>query len=88
MTIRTKPLNSIPVTCITCGNILTRQYSYYIYKLKNHKSSVFTTMGLHRAARFEHRNSPDIFEQRTLDDADLQNPCCRRHIYYLAKKNL
>lgn len=88
MTIMSSSTDRLPVKCTTCGNILTKQYSSYIYTLRAYRSNSFSGIGLHRAVEFEDVYGITNVEQSILDRICISNKCCSRHICYLAKKHL
>ena len=63
----------IPVKCYTCGNVLADKYRFYLEKVsevKNIEETTYATNG----------NIEKTIEGRTLDNMNLRNICCRRHI--------
>jgi DNA-directed RNA polymerase subunit N (RpoN/RPB10) len=69
----------IPVKCFTCGTVLADKYRYYQVKVKEMKLSNDKL----KKADFiyltdEHTDKGP--EGKVLDDLDLHNLCCRRHM--------
>ena len=61
----------IPIKCFTCGDILADKYLYYIKEIdKTSKKETYA----------EKDNFNKTIEGVTLDNLELYNICCRRHL--------
>jgi len=63
----------IPIKCYTCGSVLADKYRYYVEKVEEVKSLNETTYAI--SGKIE-----KTIEGRCLDNLNLKNICCRRHI--------
>ena len=61
----------IPVKCFTCGNVLADKYVYYIKQINNDEK---------KESYAEKDNFNKTIEGNTLDNLELTNICCRRHL--------
>ncbi len=73
----------IPVKCVTCGKVLADKYRYYLEKVRQKKQE---KMGTHddavltRTVYLSKDNTKKTAEGEVLDDLELYDPCCRRHV--------
>ena len=61
----------IPIKCFTCGNVLADKYRYFINQIQQQDDKLKYAV----KDKFEKTK-----EGKTLDDLNLNNVCCRRHI--------
>ena len=61
----------IPVKCFTCGNVLADKYLYYIKQINSDEK---------KESYAEKDNFNKTIEGKTLDNLELTNICCRRHL--------
>ena len=68
----------IPVKCFTCGTVLANKYRYYKVKVKEYKiSKKIDTVDFIYLTEQNTEKGP---EGKILDDLELYNICCRRHM--------
>lgn len=68
----------IPVKCFTCGTVLGNKYRYYKVKVKEYKiSKKIDTVDFIYLTEQNTEKGP---EGKILDDLELHNICCRRHM--------
>ena len=68
----------IPVKCFTCGTVIADKYRYYQAKVKEAKLSKKSNNV--EFIYFTEENVEKSVEGRVLDDLELKNLCCRRHM--------
>ena len=68
----------IPIKCVTCGNVLANKYRYYLNQVRSAKLAkgiqVDTVMYLNA------KNAEKTVEGTVLDQMQIRNVCCRRHM--------
>lgn len=72
----------IPIKCVTCGNVLADKYLYFLEQVRRKKmekgmqvdSIVYYTKAM---SKTEVTKTP---EGEVLDELELTNVCCRRHM--------
>lgn len=73
----------IPIKCFTCGFVLADKYQYFCEQVK--KIKLRDNKSLEKVEyltnEYLEKNKLDKTPEGTvLDEIDLTNPCCRRHI--------
>jgi DNA-directed RNA polymerase subunit N (RpoN/RPB10) len=68
----------IPVKCFTCGTVIADKYRYYQAKVKEAKLSKKSNNV--EFIYFTEDNIEKSVEGKVLDDLELKNLCCRRHM--------
>ena len=69
----------IPVKCFTCGTVLADKYRYYQVKVKEAKLSNDKLKKVNFIYLTDEHTDKGP-EGKALDDLDLNNLCCRRHM--------
>lgn len=68
----------IPIKCVTCGYVLADKYRYYLNQVRSAKLAkgiqVDTVMYL------TSKNAEKTVEGTVLDQMQIRNVCCRRHM--------
>jgi DNA-directed RNA polymerase I, II, and III subunit RPABC5 len=68
------PDRLFPIKCFTCGNVLIQKYRYYCEQKLEHKKEG-------DSVKYLTKDQIDkTFEGKLLDDMDITNLCCRRHM--------
>lgn len=76
----------IPIKCFTCGNVLANKYRFYLERVKELKISKQSEGGsgsgadMDRVVYLTSENMEKTAEGRVLDELNLFNVCCRRHM--------
>jgi len=68
----------IPVKCFTCGNVLADKYRYYQDKVKQRKMK--EGLDVDKVVYLTKKNVEKTAEGYVLDELQLLNACCRRHM--------
>ena len=68
----------IPVKCFTCGNVLADNYRYYQDKVKQRKMK--EGFDVDKVVYLTKKNVEKTAEGHVLDELQLFNACCRRHM--------
>ena len=68
----------IPVKCFTCGMVLADKYRYYQNEVRKIKLS--QGVDLEKVVYLTKTKVEKTPEGKVLDDLDLGNVCCRRHM--------
>jgi len=68
----------IPVKCFTCGEVLGAKYRAYLARVRELKLA--NNQSLDRVVYLTPNNTQKTPEGRVLDELQLDNVCCRRHI--------
>jgi len=68
------PDRLFPIKCFTCGNVLSAKYQYYKDQLLEQKKEPKKTEYLTK------EKVGKTLEGKLLDDLDLTNICCRKHM--------
>ncbi len=68
----------IPVKCFTCGNVLADKYRYYQAEVRRIKIQKGTN--IEKVVYLTKDNIEKTPEGTVLDNLNLTNVCCRRHI--------
>ena len=73
----------IPVNCVTCGKVLANKYRYYLEQVRKKKQEKMGTEDgafISRTVYLTKENTKKTAEGEVLDDLELTDPCCRRHM--------
>ena len=68
----------IPIKCFTCGNVLADKYRYYQAEVRRIKIQKGTN--IEKVVYLTKDNIEKTPEGTVLDNLNLTNMCCRRHI--------
>ena len=68
----------IPIKCFTCGNVLADKYRYYQAEVRRIKIQNGTN--IEKVVYLTKDNIEKTPEGTVLDNLNLKNVCCRRHI--------
>ena len=68
----------IPIKCFTCGNILADKYRFYQEQVRQLKLS--KGKNINKVVYLIGANSEKTPEGIVLDNLQLKNVCCRRHM--------
>lgn len=68
----------IPVKCFTCGEVLADKYRAYLARIREIKLA--NNQPVDRVVYLTATNTQKTAEGRVLDDLQLTNVCCRRHM--------
>jgi DNA-directed RNA polymerase subunit N (RpoN/RPB10) len=68
----------IPIKCFTCGNVLADKYRYYQAEVRRIKIQKGTN--IEKVVYLTKDNIEKTPEGTVLDNLNLTNVCCRRHI--------
>ena len=68
----------IPVKCFTCGCVLADKYRLYLNKVKEIKMR--DKQSLTKVVYLTNSNLEKTAEGTVLDELNLKDPCCRRHM--------
>uniref|UniRef100_A0A6C0H6L9 DNA-directed RNA polymerase n=1 Tax=viral metagenome TaxID=1070528 RepID=A0A6C0H6L9_9ZZZZ len=68
------PDRLFPIKCFTCGNVLSQKYQYYCEQLLEQKKDLKKTEYLTK------ETVEKTVEGKLLDDLDIINICCRKHM--------
>jgi DNA-directed RNA polymerase subunit N (RpoN/RPB10) len=68
----------IPVKCFTCGNVLADKYRYFLAEVRKRKLQ--NGINLDKVAYLTPNNIEKTPEGIVLDELELKNVCCRRHM--------
>jgi DNA-directed RNA polymerase subunit N (RpoN/RPB10) len=69
----------IPVKCVTCGAVLADKYRYYLNEVRKRKMEKGGAT-VQRTVYLTATNAKKTPEAEVLDELQLFNPCCRRHM--------
>jgi DNA-directed RNA polymerase I, II, and III subunit RPABC5 len=68
----------IPIKCFTCGCVLADKYRLYLNKVKEIKMR--DKQSLTKVVYLTNSNLEKTAEGTVLDQLNLKDPCCRRHM--------
>ena len=68
----------IPIKCFTCGCVLADKYRLYLNKVKEIKMR--DKQSLTKVVYLTNSNLEKTAEGTVLDELNLKDPCCRRHM--------
>lgn len=68
----------IPIKCFTCGGVLADKYRYYQEQVR--KMKLMDGKNIKRVVYLTGANSEKTPEALVLDQLELHNVCCRRHM--------
>ena len=68
----------IPIKCFTCGMVLADKYRYYQNEVRRNK--LLLGINPDSVIYLSNTNTEKTVEGKVLDDLDLTNVCCRRHM--------
>jgi DNA-directed RNA polymerase subunit N (RpoN/RPB10) len=68
----------IPIKCVTCGLVLADKYRYYLDEVRKRKLE--TPGGSNKTVYLTAANAKKTAEAEVLDELELHDPCCRRHM--------
>jgi len=68
----------IPVKCFTCGNVLADKYRYFLAEVRKRKLQ--NGINLDKVVYLTPNNIEKTPEGVVLDELELKNVCCRRHM--------
>ena len=68
----------IPVKCFTCGCVLANKYRLYLNKVKEMKMR--DKQSLTKVVYLTNSHLDKTQEGLVLDELQLKDPCCRRHM--------
>lgn len=68
----------IPVKCFTCGEVLADKYRAYLARVRELKLA--NNQSVDRVVYLTANNTQKTAEGRVLDELQLHNVCCRRHV--------
>ena len=68
----------IPIKCFTCGNVLADKYRYYQDQVRRMK--IEKGLQIDKVVYLTKTNIEKSSEGIVLDNLELHNPCCRRHM--------
>lgn len=68
----------IPVKCFTCGEVLANKYREYLKRVREMKLA--RDQPLDRVVYLTTQNTQKTPEGIVLDELQLHNVCCRRHM--------
>jgi DNA-directed RNA polymerase subunit N (RpoN/RPB10) len=68
----------IPIKCFTCGNVLADKYRYFQSEVRRIKIS--QGMKVDKVVYLTSETIEKTPEGQVLDNLDLKNVCCRRHM--------
>ena len=68
----------IPIKCFTCGGVLADKYRYYQEQVRQKKNSA--GQPLSKVMYLSKGNMKKTPEAEVLDELQLYNVCCRRHM--------
>ena len=68
----------IPIKCFTCGNVLADKYRYYQDQVRRMK--IEKGLQIDKVVYLTKTNIEKTSEGIVLDNLELHNPCCRRHM--------
>ena len=68
----------IPIKCFTCGNVIADKYRFYQDKVRQLK--IKKGLETNKVVYLTKKNIEKTIEGEVLDDLELFNPCCRRHM--------
>jgi DNA-directed RNA polymerase subunit N (RpoN/RPB10) len=68
----------IPVKCFTCGEVLADKYRAYLARVREIKLA--NNQSVDRVVYLTTANAQKTAEGRVLDELQLYNVCCRRHM--------
>jgi DNA-directed RNA polymerase I, II, and III subunit RPABC5 len=68
----------IPIKCFTCGNVLADKYRYYQDQVR--KMKIEKGLQIDKVLYLTKTNIEKTSEGIVLDNLELHNPCCRRHM--------
>jgi DNA-directed RNA polymerase subunit N (RpoN/RPB10) len=68
----------IPVKCFTCGEVLADKYRAYLARVREIKLS--KNQPIDRVMYLTTNNTQKTPEGQVLDELQLDNVCCRRHM--------
>jgi DNA-directed RNA polymerase subunit N (RpoN/RPB10) len=66
----------IPIKCVTCGQVLADKYRYYLDEVRKRKLGSQSNKTVYLTAT----NAKKTPEAEVLDELELNDPCCRRHM--------
>ena len=68
----------IPIKCFTCGNVLADKYQFYLRRVKVLK--LVEGKEVEKVVYLTESNMEKTAEGKVLDELQLFNVCCRRHM--------
>jgi DNA-directed RNA polymerase subunit N (RpoN/RPB10) len=68
----------IPIKCFTCGNVLANKYEYYLREVRRRKLNDNTPVN--KVTYLTKAMTQKTHEGYVLDELQLKNMCCRRHM--------
>jgi DNA-directed RNA polymerase subunit N (RpoN/RPB10) len=68
----------IPIKCFTCGNVLADKYRYFQDQVRRMK--IEKGLQIDKVVYLTKTNIEKTPEGIVLDNLELHNPCCRRHM--------
>lgn len=68
----------IPIKCFTCGNVLADKYRYFQDQVRQMK--IEKGLQIDKVVYLTKTNIEKTSEGIVLDNLELHNPCCRRHM--------
>jgi DNA-directed RNA polymerase subunit N (RpoN/RPB10) len=68
----------IPIKCFTCGNVLADKYRYFQDQVRRMK--IEKGLQVDKVVYLTKTHIEKTPEGIVLDDLQLSNPCCRRHM--------
>jgi DNA-directed RNA polymerase subunit N (RpoN/RPB10) len=68
----------IPIKCFTCGNVLADKYRYFQAEVR--KIKIAKGLNVEKVVYLTKESIEKTPEGTVLDDLELKNVCCRRHM--------